>query len=229
VSQPLPPRLAPLPDNAAGGSLRQHLQQQRRVSRNISPRPGALVRSGSGMKDRIASPMQPNFEPEGSYRYHFSQSTLSRAQKAKDYLELQAQYRRVLDFLPPLTPSQSRRPSTASPPGSPVALYPTSTTGSIDFSRLGRPYNPLQYIRNRKVRARGGQERCFWLRYCSWHPSHLQHSGRGCKRGARDGHTACSYGVQTKETQGGLDHRSGRHARRRLLAGTRRQQETSGG
>ncbi|RKU44559.1 hypothetical protein DL546_002381 [Coniochaeta pulveracea] len=154
VSQPLPPRLAPLPDTTAGGSLGQHLQQQRRISRNISPKPGALARSGTGVKDKLNSPMQSNSESEGGYRYHFSPSTLSRAQKAKDYLELQSLYRKVLDFLPPLTPPQSRRSSTASPPGSPNALYPTSTTGSLDFSRLGRAYNPLQYIRNRKVRAR---------------------------------------------------------------------------
>ncbi|OIW23971.1 hypothetical protein CONLIGDRAFT_637208 [Coniochaeta ligniaria NRRL 30616] len=154
ISTPLPPRLAPLPDTAAGGSLRQHLQQQRRASRNISPRPGAVARSASG--HNVASPLKPAFDQEGSYRYQFSPSTLSRAQKAKDYLELQAQYRKVLDLVPPLTPQSAGPSSTVSPYGSPMASHNISrtTTRSFDQHRLGRPYNPLQYIRNRKVRAR---------------------------------------------------------------------------
>lgn len=155
ISSPLPPRLAPLPDSAAGGSLRQHLQQQRRASRNISPKPGAPARSASGQN--VASPLKPSFDQEGSYRYHFSPSTLSRAQKAKDYLELQAQYRRVLELLPPLTPESTGLSSNPSPYGSPMTSNNVSraTTRSFEHpDRLGRAYNPLQYIRNRKVRAR---------------------------------------------------------------------------
>lgn len=154
ISSPLPPRLAPLPDSAAGGSLRQHLQQQRRASRNISPKPGAPARSASGQN--VASPLKPSFDQEGSYRYHFSPSTLSRAQKAKEYLELQAQYRRVLELLPPLTPESTGLSSNPSPYGSPMTSNNVSraTTRSFDPDRLGRAYNPLQYIRNRKVRAR---------------------------------------------------------------------------
>lgn len=155
ISSPLPPRLAPLPDGSPGGSLWQHLQQQRRVSRNISPRPGAPARSASGQN--VATPLKPGFDQEGSYRYHFSPSTLARAQKAKDYLELQAQYRRVLDLVAPLTPDQARRPSSnASVYGSPTSsqILSRPTTRSFDSEKRGRPYNPLQYIRNRKVRTR---------------------------------------------------------------------------
>ncbi|KAK5657013.1 hypothetical protein OQA88_3537 [Cercophora sp. LCS_1] len=154
VSQPIPPRLAPLPDasTGVGGGLRQHLQQQRRASRTISPKPD---RSPKVSAPRVLSPLQSTFESEGSYRYHFSQSTLARAQKAKEYLELMAQYRRVLDMLPPLNPSQLSRSTTASPPGSPngsvqVFRFPTNDSET----KIGRPYDPLQYIRNRKVRAR---------------------------------------------------------------------------
>ncbi|KAK0731848.1 hypothetical protein B0H67DRAFT_476400 [Lasiosphaeris hirsuta] len=152
ASQPIPPRLAPLPDAPTNGSLRQHLQQQRRVSRTISPKPDRSPRVGA---PRILSPLQSAFDSDGTYRYHFSQSTLARAQKAKEYLELMAQYRRVLELLPPLQPSQTARSSTVSPPGSP--------NGSVQLLRLptsepevkiGRQYDPLQYIRNRKVRAR---------------------------------------------------------------------------
>ncbi|KAK4184478.1 hypothetical protein QBC35DRAFT_416904 [Podospora australis] len=152
VTQPTPPRLAPLPDSATGGSLRQHLQQQRRISRTISPRPDRSPRVGSG---RILSPLQSPFEPDGSYRYHFSQSTLARAQKAKEYLDLMCQYRRVLDLLPPLEPSRSNKPPTASPPETPNGSAPVFKTYTNDSeTKIGRPYNPLQYIRNRKVRAR---------------------------------------------------------------------------
>ncbi|KAM7222210.1 hypothetical protein V8F06_002482 [Rhypophila decipiens] len=151
-STPTPPRLTPLPDSTTGGSLRQHLQQQRRVSRTISPKPDRTPRLASG---RIPS-IHSGLEPEGSYRYHFSQSTLARAQKAKEYIELMAQYRRVLDLLPPLIPpSRSARSSTASPPESPNASVQLFKSHSNDSEvKIGRPYNPLQYIRNRKVRAR---------------------------------------------------------------------------
>ncbi|KAG7131903.1 hypothetical protein HYQ45_009623 [Verticillium longisporum] len=156
ASNAVPPTLAPLPDSATGGSLRQHLNQQRRTSRNISPRPGRAASPRLPPGSRINTPLQASFDlgREGSYRYQFSPSTLARAQKAKEHLELMAQYRRMLELVPPLNPN-ARRPTTASPPSSPAELSRTSTLTSADGSaRFGRPYNPLQYIRNRKVRAR---------------------------------------------------------------------------
>ncbi|KAL1889909.1 hypothetical protein Sste5346_008636 [Sporothrix stenoceras] len=186
VSQQLPPRLAPLPDSAVGGSLLRQLQQQRRISRTMSPKPdrggagGRVSSSGQfppGQSPRMStsSALQPPFEllpdgtaaGQGQYRYHFSQSTLARAQKAKDYLELLAQHRRLLELIPPLTPAaaaRSRATSIGSPPttsnnaGQPQSLFLTGTNSNGDLvlgsTRLGRPYNPLQYIRNRKVRVR---------------------------------------------------------------------------
>lgn len=154
-SQHVPPRLAPLPtDNSVAGTLRQQLQQQRRASRTLSPRPeqGASQRTVSSGK--INGSLQPPFEPtnnDGNYRYNFSNSTMARAQRAKDYMELLAQYRRVIELLPPLKPnSLSKVPtSEASPLSMPMNLDTVNATGEI-----GRPYDPLQYIRNRKVRAR---------------------------------------------------------------------------
>ncbi|CAK7237787.1 hypothetical protein SEUCBS140593_010125 [Sporothrix eucalyptigena] len=185
VSQQLPPRLAPLPDSAVGGSLLRQLQQQRRISRTISPKPersasnrvssGQFAQSHSAPRISTSSALQPAFEllPDGSpggqgaYRYHFSQSTLARAQKAKDYLELLAQHRRLLELIPPLTPeatSRSRATSLGSPPstsansGQPQSLFLAGSNSNgeilVGSTRLGRPYNPLQYIRNRKVRVR---------------------------------------------------------------------------
>lgn len=154
MSQTIPPRLAPLPtDNTVAGTLRQQLQQSRRVSRTISPGPERGAGRRAVSSGRSSAFLQPAFEPmnpEDSYRYKFSNSTWARAQKAKDYMELLAQYRRVLELLPPLKPnSLSKVPTSELSPSMPMSLDTVNATGQI-----GRPYDPLQYIRNRKVRAR---------------------------------------------------------------------------
>ncbi|ETS81922.1 hypothetical protein PFICI_06924 [Pestalotiopsis fici W106-1] len=159
ISSPMPPRLAHVADSPVGGGLKQHLQQQRRTSRNLSPKPeksGPAPRTVSVSHQRLTNPLQASFDPDSTYTYHFSSSTLNRAQKAKEHFELMAQYRRMLNFVPPLqAKSQASRPSTSSPPTSPNG---GQSSASYPFPRtqvpLGRPYNPLQYIRNRKVRAR---------------------------------------------------------------------------
>lgn len=155
TSQPMPPRLAPLPaDNSVAGTLRQQLQQQRRVSRTVSPRPDHVSGQRVVSNGKDNGSLQPPFERvshEGSYRYNFSNSTMARAQKAKDYMELLAQYRRVIELLPPLKSNSLSKASTTdgAPLSMPMSLDSINTTGQI-----GRPYDPLQYIRNRKVRAR---------------------------------------------------------------------------
>ncbi|KAI2628038.1 hypothetical protein GGS26DRAFT_130907 [Hypomontagnella submonticulosa] len=155
ISSPIPPRLAQLPDSLAGGSsLKQHLQQQRRTSRTISPKPEKLQSPRVMSASVMTGPFQPQFNSE-DYTYHFSSSTLNRAQKAKDYLELMGQYRRLLQILPPLKPDARSRPSSSSHSTSPTSAKPplNPLTGSPQVV-LGRAYNPLQFIRNRKVRAR---------------------------------------------------------------------------
>ncbi|KND91360.1 hypothetical protein TOPH_03970 [Tolypocladium ophioglossoides CBS 100239] len=157
VSRGTPPRLAPVPDGSSGSNLRQHLQQQRRSSRNMSPKPKQAPSPRLSSGARLNSPLQPTFDSghDEQYRYRFSTSTLSRAQKAREHLELMAQYRRLLDTLPPLKPGFEQR-RTASPPSSPMGNSRTIKTGSQNNAApaVGRQYNPLQYIRNRKVRAR---------------------------------------------------------------------------
>nr|CAE76574.1 putative protein [Neurospora crassa] len=148
VSQPVPPRLGPVPENSTGGSLRQHLQQQRKVSRNMSPRPDHSPRIASARSLQASAGLE-------AYQYHFSQSTLARAQKAREYLGLMAQYRRLLELLPPLKAAPSATYSTVSPPLTPNGPnFPTRPTTHDAETTIGRPYNPLQYIRNRKIRAR---------------------------------------------------------------------------
>jgi hypothetical protein len=166
VSSPMPPTITGFGEGFAGGSLRQHLQAQRRSSRNVSPKPerGDRVFSGTPRMtsgQRMESPLQAAFgtHPDGDYQYNFSASTLARAEKARNAIELMAQYRRLLQYVPPLKPQILSRATTRSPPntaiGSPTHwAMPPSLEGS-DYRRpLGRAYNPLQYIRNRKVRAR---------------------------------------------------------------------------
>ncbi|KAI0474056.1 hypothetical protein GGR56DRAFT_650120 [Xylariaceae sp. FL0804] len=155
ISSPLPPRLTSLPDHPTGGSLKQHLIQQRRSSRNISPKPGVALPARNVSSSRTGSLLQAPLEHDGEYTYNFTSSTLTRAQKAKEHLELMAQYRRLLQILPPLGPNSLSRPSTSSPPASPSSSGMPSKALSHSPSRtLGRAYNPLQYIRNRKIRAR---------------------------------------------------------------------------
>ncbi|KAI1137194.1 hypothetical protein F5Y05DRAFT_81042 [Hypoxylon sp. FL0543] len=155
ISSPIPPRLAQLPDSQAGGGLKQHLQQQRRTSRTMSPKPDKALTPRTVSTPRLTSSLQPSFDPDGGYTYHFSSSTLNRAQKAKEYLELMAQYRRLLQLVPPLKQGARSRPSSSSVSTSPTSAKPpvNPLTGSPPVV-LGRTYNPLQYIRNRKVRAR---------------------------------------------------------------------------
>ncbi|KAG6016884.1 hypothetical protein E4U54_000237 [Claviceps lovelessii] len=157
VSRATPPRLSPLPDSSPGSKLRQHLQQQRKSSLNSSPKskraPSPRI-SSSGRRDSSLQ-VAAGFESahDGHYRYQFSSSTLARAAKAKEHLELMAQYRRLLDVLPPLKAGFGPH-LTTSPPGSPVGNKPGKFGHAEYHLPLGRQYNPLQFIRNRKVRAR---------------------------------------------------------------------------
>jgi len=143
-----PPTLGLL-NNTSGGSLRHHLQQQRQISRNVSPRSSRSV-SGKG----AGSPMSqkeipasrrtsalPDFGAAQIYDtvIDASDATLARVEKARTALELSYEYRRLLQYLPKLpTPSRSNKSSAKSQ--------------TLPAGELGRVYNPLQYVRNRKVR-----------------------------------------------------------------------------
>ena len=146
---PVPPTLS-LPNNTgAGGSLRQHLQQQRGTSNNLSPRSsGSIGGRGSdspaAQKERSVRQQPttlPNFEAglNEDIVFKASNATLARAEKARVIFELCYEYRRLLQYLP---------------------VLPVPTTGKAIRSQaypaqgLGRAYNPLQYIRNRKLRIR---------------------------------------------------------------------------
>lgn len=139
---------------ASGGSLRQFMQPQRQASRNVSPRsnkrrdrdisfPPSPWKLDSRTPQILASEFDIDVVDEVSLK--FSDATLARAEKARVALELCYEYRRLLDYLPAI-PRPWRNKS---------ALSRTPTKPSTEHIHvLGREYNPLQYIRNRRVRGR---------------------------------------------------------------------------
>lgn len=149
-----------LPNSGSGGSLRQQLQHQRQVSRNISPRSG---RSGGSSSNKGPGPDSPHSQKEqvgkrqstllpdfdagvaDDFVFDASDATFSRAEKARVAIELMYEYRRLLQYLPPIIPN-AKSNSVMSKGATKHQCEPSNT--------LGRPYNPLQYIRNRKVRFR---------------------------------------------------------------------------
>ena len=70
--------------------------------------------------------------------YDFSDATLARAEKARKHFELWGEYVRLLPHLPPLRPPATNR----------------KFDEAASDVKGARPYNPLQYIRNRKIRFR---------------------------------------------------------------------------
>ncbi|KAF2205959.1 DUF221-domain-containing protein [Delitschia confertaspora ATCC 74209] len=146
----------------AGSSLRQYLNEQRRTSRNISPTPGRSPLSASRQ-------MSASFARSGSMalpgqeRFEISDATLARRDKARAYIELKLEYLRLLESLPPLKPDSTAPGnfivSTNNIPGSTHAQLTRIPSYTNSRYQLGRAYNPLQFIRNRRLRAR---ERKSW-------------------------------------------------------------------
>ena len=139
---------------SGGGSLRQHVQQNRQFSRNASPRSehfprdantSPSTRSWHEPDDSLGKPTTPtlNFDLVDDLSFNPSDATLLRAERAQQTLELFYEYRRVLQYLPKL-PNPKSRPNTSKDLGKRIVEIPEI---------LGRSYNPLQYIRNRKVRT----------------------------------------------------------------------------
>ncbi|KAL8996924.1 MAG: hypothetical protein Q9169_003683 [Polycauliona sp. 2 TL-2023] len=136
-----------------GANLRRHLNEQRRVSRNLTPRSNTQSTESSSPRSAQSS---DGGNASASSRYldtdvlndaipKPSSATLARAEKARNAFELSYEYRRLLQYVPRLPVSAQSRPSTSK-----AARDPEAT---IDDD-LGQVYNPLQYIRNRKIRGR---------------------------------------------------------------------------
>ncbi|KAF1934024.1 uncharacterized protein M421DRAFT_415076 [Didymella exigua CBS 183.55] len=140
----------------AGGSssLRQYLNEQRRVSRNLSPMgkasPARHMSASMQSSGTAAFPARQTSNP--------SPATLLRRDRARAYIELRAEYMRLLAFLPPLK-DDANAPgnftyTTNAVPGSPHAYLTRTPSYANKKHDLGRPYNPIQALRNRRSRAR---------------------------------------------------------------------------
>ena len=138
----------------SGGSLRQYLNEQRRNSRNISP---------GGSRNNVARQMSTSMQRSGSLYiegrpFSPSDATLVRRDKAQAFFELRVEYLRLLEFLPPLKPDASEPSNfivtTNNVPGSPHTLMTRTPSHAGKRYNLGRQYNPLQLLRNRRTRAR---------------------------------------------------------------------------
>lgn len=140
---------------AGGGSLRYYLQSQRHASRNVSPR-------SSRLQSRDAS-LSSSPRVEGSNAQHTtstfdlgitsetifnpSTATLARAEKARTAFDLFYEYRRLLPNIPAFSTYAKSKPMSSR----------SSAKSTVNHEDSGRVYNPLQYIRNRKIRYRQGE------------------------------------------------------------------------
>ena len=126
-------------DKPSSGSIGQYLKTSRPGSRGSKERrpttPQSKVRDTSAKyeqapPDTTAEPITDDTRMEESEPSH---ATAARVQRARTYFELAYEHRRLISHLPPL-----RRPGAQ-------ARSPSPDSKS-------KAYNPLQYIRNRKLR-----------------------------------------------------------------------------
>ncbi|POS84259.1 hypothetical protein EPUL_004479 [Erysiphe pulchra] len=158
------PILNGIVENLSDGSLRPLIQYQRRATRTSPPKSDGADRTftlSSQSNERGTSRQASNIldsHPEHTYKYKFSSSTLARSKKAKIYFELMAEYRRLLHFVPPLRTCSNKLEKTKTPISALSDHIENSKFSSQNLpwlrKQLGRDYNPLQYIRNRRLRAR---------------------------------------------------------------------------
>lgn len=127
-SSPLPGIPRNLPNNQ-GLRYSSLYAQDNRLSRSIGPQPSPLPH-GSISNDHGVAGMLPIPDLQ-DVDIACSQATLVRIEKAKQHFELFSKYLDLLSYLPPLQHSSDGVRSTG-----------------------GRAYNPLQSIRNRKIRIR---------------------------------------------------------------------------
>ncbi|KAL9619198.1 MAG: hypothetical protein Q9160_006133 [Pyrenula sp. 1 TL-2023] len=124
-------------------------RDRRIASVSSKPQSRASVRLPEGFENEEAitgqslTPTGSVEHEEDSYQYDVSDATFARAEKAKNYFELLYEYRRLLPHLPPLRNSATFR----------------ARDGDLSniSPEISRQYNPLQYVRNRRIRFREKQ------------------------------------------------------------------------
>ncbi|KAL8726804.1 MAG: hypothetical protein Q9166_006486 [cf. Caloplaca sp. 2 TL-2023] len=138
--------------STGGAKLRRHLNEQRRISRNFSPisstqsteSPSPRSARSTEGSDVSAQPRYFDSGASPEVVLNPSSATLARAERARIAFELSYEYRRLLQYLPRLPAASHSKPSTAK----------AASSSEASAADLGRVYDPLQYIRNRKVRGR---------------------------------------------------------------------------
>lgn len=130
---------ASLPQSSAWDTQRQSKRRDHSWQFTPSAHAGSSQTPGHSQQPTIAAPhFSETAVPESDENYDFSDATLTRAQKTRRHFELFEEYLRLLPHLPRLR--------------APGERHRSSLSGTSDEN--GRVYNPLQYIRNRKVRYR---------------------------------------------------------------------------
>jgi len=115
--------------------------------------------SSSRSRDRQPAPSANAIDD--NVLYTFSPATLARAERTRKYFELANDHRRLLQLLPPLKPDAESAANytfeSRSSPGYTAPDIRRVRSNTTSRQELGRQYNPLQILRNRRLRVR---ERC---------------------------------------------------------------------
>lgn len=135
-----------------------------RTRNSDRPRVGSQFKAqspASSSRSRDHQPTQGASAIDDNVLYTFSPATLARAEKTRRYFELANEHRRLLQFLPPLKPDRESAANftfeSRSSPGYTAPDIRRVRSNTTSRHELGRQYNPLQIIRNRRLRIR---ERC---------------------------------------------------------------------
>jgi hypothetical protein len=112
----------------------------------------------SSSRSRDPQPMPSANAVDDKVLYTFSSATLARAEKARKYFELANDHRRLLQLLPPLKPDAESAGNytfeSRSSPGYTAPDIRRVRSNTTSRQELGRQYNPLQTLRNRRLRIR---------------------------------------------------------------------------
>ena len=121
-------------------SIAPFVSARRQTSQTVSPGRTSSAKhrdtdaaSPKSPADTLVTDPEDEVDIDAEFMDHVSPATAARVEKAKIYFELAHEHRRLLPHLPPL-----RSPGTPAP-----------HTGR---EALQKAYNPLQYVRNRKLR-----------------------------------------------------------------------------
>lgn len=116
-------------NSVRGKSIAPFLATNRQASRTGSPK----GRQSNPLPDANYSELDEGLGYDMDFADQISPATAARVEKAKIYFEIAHEHRRLLSHLPPI-----RKPGS-----------PASSTGP---EAMQKAYNPLQYVRNRKLR-----------------------------------------------------------------------------